>query len=236
MPLENKITKILVRAGIDIDFTTKEVLARLSMRDSKTLEAKVKVIKKEIRKEDNTYNAGHVEEKYAVNKIFVEAIEPRSILDLFCGIYSFYKSNGYRVITNDNNPDVVADYHMDALVLLNNLIQNGAQFDIVDVDPYNSPAIYIVNALKVAQKGIIITFGDHWSNIHYKKKDFIYSTYGFSYVGDKIPKKDLMEHQIRWCQSLAKDLGKELEVFKAIEWWKPRTGDCPCYRVWFRII
>lgn len=62
-----------------------------SMGRSKT---SIAIKLKRLGKSSDTYNKGHIAEKYEMNGRFLEELKPNSILDLYCGAKSFYKSVG----------------------------------------------------------------------------------------------------------------------------------------------
>lgn len=119
------------------------------------------------KKQLNTYNKDHLEEKYQVNSEFFEAIKPKSILDLYCGRNRFWANNygsDCKVISNDALVDKEArpDYKMNirADQLLQAYLLVDKHFDLIDIDPYGSPRDCIEAGIKLADKGLIITFGD----------------------------------------------------------------------------
>ena len=69
---------------------------------------------KRLSKKDNTYNEKHIEEKYEINRKFVEHIQAKYVLDVYAGEKSFYKGI-CRVIDNDKNEAAETAFHLDAL-------------------------------------------------------------------------------------------------------------------------
>jgi hypothetical protein len=53
----------------------------------------------------------------------------------------------------------------------------GKKFDIVDLDPYGSAYDQIDLALKLAKKGLVISFGE-WGHKRWKRFDFVKPRYG----------------------------------------------------------
>lgn len=53
----------------------------------------VQIKLKRLGKRDDTYNEHHVMEKYALNKEFADMIQPKTLLDLYCGVKSWWKNN-----------------------------------------------------------------------------------------------------------------------------------------------
>ena len=92
------------------------------------------------KKQNNTYNSDHIEEKYEINKDFFEAIKPDTILDLFCGRNRFWANNygsKCKVISNDNLKDRKADpdykMTMNADQLLQAYLVVDKHFDLIDI-------------------------------------------------------------------------------------------------------
>lgn len=82
---------------------------------------------KRLTKTEDSYNNKHIEEKYAINQAFIETIKPKSVLDLFAGEKSYYKTNYPQliIVTNDKNKDIEADYHKEAFKLICELYARG---------------------------------------------------------------------------------------------------------------
>ena len=138
------------------------------------------------KKKDNVYNLDHLEDKYGLNDDFFNIIKPKSILDTCCGQRKFwadYKKFGCKVVSNDNMHDEKAspDYLMTlkANQLLEAYKLAGTKFDLVDVDPYGNPADCLEAAVKVAKKGLIITFGE------FKRMRYRYKNVGKKYFKEK---------------------------------------------------
>lgn len=134
----------------------------------------------DIRKKNDSYNKRHIDEKYNTNKEFLELIKPNSILDLFCGQKSFYKNLGlYEVMTNDLDPSIEADYHLDASEFLDTF--SDFKFDLVDVDPFGNCVDLMSRSIAMAQKGIIFSLGDYNNFRRFKSIDSIQKLYGMTY-------------------------------------------------------
>jgi hypothetical protein len=132
------------------------------------------------------YNVKHRAEKYRTNAEFLSKVEATTILDVFSGGVSWYKKNtDYQVIDNDLYVDG-ADYKMDAIDFL--FSQRKNKFDIVDLDPFGSAFECFDFALQIAQKGLIITFGEIVGR-RFNRMDFVEYRYGMNYIEDFTTKK-----------------------------------------------
>ena len=147
------------------------------------------------KKSTNTYNLDHINEKYELNIEFFKAINPKTILDLYCGRSRFWASNfgtDCLVISNDNLKDKEArpDYKMtmNADQLLQAYLVVDKHFDLIDVDPYGSPKDCLNAAIQLADKGLILTFGDFKSCKRFSNKDrnLFYELYGITLPKEKI--------------------------------------------------
>lgn len=177
-----------------------------------------KSILSKYKKESNTYNVDHIKVKYQINNEFFHCIKPKTILDLFCGRNRYWATNfGDKslVISNDLLEDKFANpdpgYNIDANILMNNFIANNECFDLVDVDPYNSPAEFIDSAIKLAVKGLIITFGDLPNVKRFKKYDYFYKHYGITDSIENINIQSLAEY-------LVEKTNNRFEIFEAYSW------------------
>jgi len=128
---------------------------------------------KRLTKTGDTYNKKHRDDKYAYNKLFLERINPKSILDVYAG-NSFYTGHK-KLTTNDKDTKFTCDYHKDAFDLLCHL--RNKKYDIVDLDPYGSAIDVFPLALRLAKKGIIITLGE-MGHKRWKRLDFVRKWYG----------------------------------------------------------
>lgn len=180
----------------------------------------VSIKMKRISKQENKYNVKHVEDKYQVNRKFLDAVNPDTVLDVFCGEKNFYSE--YQVTTNDKNSEIDADYHMDALRLLCKLYSEGKKFDVIDLDPYGSAYDCFDLAVKMARKGLVITLGEV-GHKRWKRLDFVGDRYGIRKIEDFTIQK-LIER----IQQIGKQNKKKLSVFDFREW--SNIG-----RVWFLI-
>lgn len=171
-------------------------------------------LKNEFKKENNLYNENHVDKKYEKNQAFLDLIQPESICDAFCGVISPYKNifktNAKEILTNDANPHP-ADYNMDANDFMQMLIDQGKTYDLVDIDPWNSPIEFIDNGIKLAKKAICITYGEFGNMKRTKKVNYIKRAYNLSleeYTIDNI---------ILWTKLKALKHGKTIELIDLLK-------------------
>lgn len=177
---------------------------------------------KRLGKKQNTYNEKHVVEKYAINDEFVNLIEPKSVLDLYCGEKSYYKDKVGSVFTNDKNIEIAADYHMDALQCICLLYSQGLNFDVVDLDPFGSAYDCFDLAVKMARKGLVITLGE-LGHKRWKRLDYVGRYYGIESL-EEFTIERLIEH----IQMIGRRNKKVLTPVYSREW--RNIG-----RVWFKI-
>ena len=197
-------------------YSRKEIAYSMGRTD-----ASIQLKQKRLGKKNNTYNSHHVEEKYAVNKEFVEYVKPRKILDLYAG-NSFYKSIGCEVVTNDINKNIDADYHEDALRLICKLYSQKNSYDMIDLDPFGSAYDSFNLAIKMAKKAIVITFGE-LGHKRWKRYDFVREHYGICDEEDFT-----LDNLIKEVQRIGRMNKKNLVLWKSCEW--QQIG-----RAWFTI-
>ena len=129
----------------------------------------------------DTYNDKHRSLKYEYNKRFIEKVSVRSLLDAYSGGVSWWKTNTeLTVIDNDIKVDG-ADYKLDAFDFLYQKRKN--KYDVVDLDPFGSAFDCFDLALQIAQKGLIITFGEIVGR-RFNRMDFVEHRYGVDYIED----------------------------------------------------
>lgn len=182
----------------------------------------IELKQKRLGKKNGNYNKYHILDKYNINQQFLDVISPKSVLDVYCGKESFYKKRGYNATTNDINNDIDADYHKDALKLMCELYCKDMKYDLIDLDPFGSAYDCFDLAIKMAKKGIIITFGEI-GHKRWKRYDFIGPHYGIYNESDFT-----IDKLIKRVQDIGKCNKKDLVVFKYREW--GQIG-----RVWFVI-
>lgn len=136
------------------------------------------------KKDGHSYNAEHSQDKYNTNLEFFSQIQPKSVLDLFSGCNSWYKNNtNANVLTNDENPDIIADYHEKAEMLIHKLYYDGYKFDLVDLDPFGSAYDCFDLAIKMAKKAVVITYGE-MGHLRFKRLDYVRRYYGIDSIDD----------------------------------------------------
>lgn len=179
---------------------------------------------KRLGKKSNTYNLSHVDEKYEINRMYAKRLKPNTMLDLYCGETSFWHNSGLckRVFTNDYNNTFDADYHEKAEMLIHRLYYEGHKYDVIDLDPFGSAYECFDLALKMAKKGLIVTFGE-FGHKRFKRLDYVRSRYGIETLQDFT-----LEHLIDGIQKIARQNKKYLEVVYAKSWLN-------IARVWFVI-
>lgn len=175
---------------------------------------------KRLGKKNNTYNADHVLEKYEVNNIFLKDLRPKSILDCYCGEKDFYYE--YGSVANDIDENIEATYHMDAYKLLCKLYAENNKFDLIDLDPYGSAYDCFDLAIKMAKKGLVITFGE-LGHKRFRRLDFVSRYYGITSFDDFT-----LDTLIQHVQMIGRRNKKHLIVAHKREW--KNIG-----RVWFLI-
>lgn len=175
---------------------------------------------KRLSKKENLYNINHIDEKYAINKKFLEEINPKNVLDVFCGENKFYKD--YNCITNDINKNIDCDYHLDALKLCCKLYIEENKFDLIDLDPYGSAYDCFDLAIKMAKKGLAITLGE-LGHKRWKRLDYVSRYYNINNFEDFT-----IENLIKHIQQIGLRNKKQLIVYDYKEW--QNIG-----RVWFKI-
>ncbi len=180
---------------------------------------------KRLKKRYNEYNETHLKDKYESNLEFINLLGKNvTVLDVFCGVYSYYEKRKFNVVTNDKDKKIDAMYHMDADKFLDFIISKGDRFDIVDLDPFGASITYLEKALKIADKGLIMTLGE-LGHRRWKRLDFIGKHYPNITKVEDITIDNMIEHIINH----AKELGYTLEVVIKKDW-----GNIG--RVYFKII
>lgn len=155
-----------------------DALAEALGRSSVSVQVKLK----RISKIEDAYNSENRDEKYRGNSEFLRLISPNSVLDAYAG-NSWWKGAGVNTVTNDKDPKFQTDYSLDALDLLCQMKLEGKKFDIVDLDPYGSAYDQIDLALKLAKKGLVISFGE-WGHKRWKRFDFVKPRYAIEQESD----------------------------------------------------
>lgn len=148
-------------------------------------EVSISIKMKRLSKSDGNYNSKHILDKYQTNREFIENISPKTILDVFCGEYGFYKKEyeNIKTTTNDKDKNIEAEYHMDALKFLCLMYHEGRTFDMVDLDPFGSAHDCFDLAIKMAKKGLVITLGE-MGHKRFKRLDFVSRMYDINSLED----------------------------------------------------
>ena len=134
-----------------------------------------------LQKSLDVYNDKHRDLKYQYNKEFLNKIEAKSLLDAFSGGVSWYKTNtDLEVIDNDIKVKG-ADFKLDAFDFLYKYRKKC--IDIVDLDPFGSAYDCFDLALKIAEKGLIITFGEIVGR-RFNRQDFVEHRYNINYIDE----------------------------------------------------
>lgn len=192
---------------VDEGFSVKEIAEAVGRTH-----ISVQVKLKRLTKSDDSYNVKHRELKYAANNLFVESLQPKSVLDLFAG-NSFYKSfPGIRVVDNDIDEKFDTEFHDDALKLLCRLYADGSKFDVIDIDPYGSAYDCFDLVLKMAKKGVVVSFGE-WGHKRWKRYDFVRPRYGVSNADEFVVDAFVSEFQ-----RVARVNHKEATVFDVLQY------------------
>ena len=148
-----------------------DALAEALGRSSVSVQIKLK----RLGKSADRYNTENRTEKYEANQKFLEALKPKTVLDAYAG-NSWWLNRGPKVVTNDKDAKFITDYSLDALDLLCQMKLKNKKFDIVDLDPYGSAYDQIDLALKLARKGLVVSFGE-WGHKRWKRFDYVKPRY-----------------------------------------------------------
>ena len=147
-------------------------------------EVSISIKMKRTKKTDNSYNDDHINEKYEANLQYYNKVMPKTILDLYCGVKSWWKNNtNADVLTNDKDKSIKADYNEDAEYLIHKLYYERLKFDVIDIDPFGSGFECFDLAIKMAKLGVVITFGEY-GHKRFKRLDFVKYHYGIETLDD----------------------------------------------------
>lgn len=160
-------------------------------------EISVQIKLKRMTKSADTYNVKHRALKYETNCKFADAVQPESVLDLFAG-HSWWAANVNGCVTNDKDEQFNTDYHRDAFRLISELYWDRRKFDVVDLDPYGSAYDCLDYAARVAQKGLVVSFGE-WGHKRWKRLDYVRHRYRIENLDGFVPEAFISEVQ-RICQ------------------------------------
>lgn len=176
---------------------------------------------KRLSKKYNTYNEAHISDKLETNRSFIDFIKPSTICDVYAGKQSVYQGIA-EVVSNDKNDECDTAYHLDALSFCCEMYSRGRKFDIVDLDPYGSAYDCFDLAVKMARRGLIITFGE-LGHKRWKRLDYVRRYYGITNLEDFT-----LDALINHVKMIGRRNKKELTVYAKREW--RNIG-----RVWFEI-
>ena len=142
--------------------------------------ASVSLKLKRHKKDTTKYNEPHKELKYQKNAEFLSLIAPNTILDVYSGEVSWYTGKA-NVISNDKLLGTTSHehYNLDALDLICTMFLKKAKFDLIDLDPFGSAFDCFDLAIKMAEKGIVITLGE-MGHKRWKRTDFVGRYYGIN--------------------------------------------------------
>jgi len=112
--------------------------------------------------------------KYDADRAFAKEIQADTIVDAFAGDSRKYSplKNVNWIITNDIDQKCKTDFHLPADRFLAQMYGEARNVDLVDLDPYGSCWDCLPTAVKLARKGLIVSYGD-FSNWRYKRWEII---------------------------------------------------------------
>lgn len=158
------------------DFKTIVELSNLMDRSIDSISQRLK----KISKENGTYNDRHRSIKYDLNYSFVMENNIETVLDLYAGdcYYKYHFKDKLTVTSNDKLSlySDINDYNMDAYDCIKILFESGKKYDLVDLDPFGNAYDCFDMAIKMATKGLIITFGE-MGHIRFRRLDFVGKRY-----------------------------------------------------------
>ena len=176
-------------------------------------EVSVQIKLKRLKKGKATYNEKHRKDKYRANDEFLSILKPKSVLDVFAGEESYYKDKVENLVTNDKNVDFFnCDYNLNALSLLCNLYYQKRKFDLIDLDPFGSAYECFDLSIKMAKKGLIITFGE-MGHKRWKRLDYVSRFYDINNLEEFRVNKMIDQVSV-----IAEQNHKKLEIVAIKEW------------------
>lgn len=184
-----------------------EEIARGSDRTIASVRMKIK----RYEKANDLYNVKHADTKKEINEAFLKHIRARTICDVYAGMVSTY-GKPYIVVSNDINKKAQTDYNMDALMFLCKMYSENRKFDYIDLDPFGSAYDCFDLAIKMAKKGIAITFGE-LGNKRWGYIDFVKRRYNIDNIDDFNA-----EMMLKYVKMIANRNKKELNVYKIANW------------------
>lgn len=175
------------------DFYTINELSHLMDRSTDSISQRLK----KIAKENGTYNEPNKWLKEYLNHQFVIEYDIKTVLDLYAGD-CFYKKefkDKLKVTSNDLDFYNKNDHMMDAYYCIKMLFESGKKYDLVDLDPFGSAYGCFDMAIKMANKGLIITFGE-MGHIRFRRLDFVGKRYHIKNMSEFTLEK-LTDHIIK---------------------------------------
>ena len=168
---------------------------------------------KRIGKKNKNYNVNHINEKYETNKLFLDIVQPKNVLDLYSGEKSYYQDKIKNVTSNDKNklyPNLT--YNLPAELLIHKLYFENNKYDLIDLDPFGSAFECFDLAIKMANKALIITFGEI-GHKRFKRLDFVKRYYGINTLDEFN-----IDKLIKEIQKIALRNKKELIIMFKKDW------------------
>lgn len=198
---EIKWLKYLIKKG----YTNKEIAESMDRSVSS-----VAIKRKRLNKDIKHYNKTHLIDKVKINKEFLRFIEPKTVLDLYNGGSSLY--DNFDVTTNDINTEFDTDYHKDAFKLLCELYSQDKEYDLIDIDPFGSAYDCFDLAIKMANKGLCITFGE-LNHKRWRRMDYVKRVYNIRNYDDFT-----LDNLISNVQRIGLRNKKKLKIYSKREW------------------
>ena len=147
-------------------------------------ETSVRIKLKRLGKADGkSYNREHRIDKYNANAEFLDIVKPQTVLDLYAGRSSWYEGKCQSVVPNDEDKSFGTTYHDKAERLIHKLYYDRCRFDLVDLDPFGSAYDCLDLAIKMANKGMVVTYGEMGHRL-FKRLDFVRRYYGIEAIED----------------------------------------------------
>jgi hypothetical protein len=174
-------------------------------------EVSVQIKLKRQTKSNDSYNAKFRELKYLANESFLQAAEPKKVLDVYAG-NSWWKNKVDVCWTNDKDESFETTYHLDAFDLLCGLYVKSETFDVIDLDPFGSAYECFDFAFRMAKKGVVISFGE-WGHKRWKRTDFVGPRYGIQSLEDFSHELFIIE-----AQRIARLHKKTANVFDVLQY------------------
>ena len=176
---DEEISKMLELKKQEVSF---DIICKILNRTAESCKRKFYRLQKKL----NTYNKNHKDLKYYYNKQFLEKINAETLLDAYSGGISWWKKNTQLQVIDNDIKIAGAEYKLDAFDFL--YLHRKKKYDVVDLDPFGSAYDCFDFALQIAEKGLIITFGEIVGR-RFNRQDFVEHRYGINYIEDFTSKK-----------------------------------------------